>query len=90
VDVCVSQGATLEAKKFALRMPDYEERVERLLSLGAFTEAAEAAVKSKDVTRLQLIMETAPTAAAKDIAEKALVGLGLVEVSASRNPGAKR
>ena len=89
VDACAGQGAALEAKKYALRLPDYEERVERLVSLGAFTEAAEAAVKAKDVPRLQSIMEGAPTAAAKDICEKALVGMGVLEAAVSRNP-AKR
>ena len=73
---------SIEAKKFALRLPDYEERVELLLSLGAFTEAADAAVKQKDVPRLQSILENSPTAAAKDISEKALIGLGVMEASA--------
>lgn len=89
-DVCVGEGATLEAKKYAMRLPDYDEKVELLLSLGAFTEAAEIAAKAKDGPRLQLILETAPTAAAKDISEKALVGLGLMEAAPSRNPGAGR
>lgn len=82
-EACHAEGATIEAKKYALRMPDYDERADMLLALGAFTEAAEAAGKQKDVPRLQHIMETAPTAAAKDIAEKALVGLGVLEAPAA-------
>ena len=83
-EACLAEGATIEAKKFALRLPDYDEKVELLLTLGAFTEAAELASKQKDAQRLQQIMETAPTAAAKDISEKALIGLGVLEPRAER------
>ena len=86
-DACVAEGATIEAKKYALRLPDYDERVELLLSLGAYTEAAEAATKQKDVPRLQSILENSPTAAAKDISEKALVALGVIEAGATRGRG---
>ena len=83
-DACVAEGATVEAKKFALRLPDYEERVEYLLSLAAFTEAAEAAAKQKDAARLQHIMENSPTAAAKDICEKALVTMGVLDAGSRK------
>ena len=91
-EACQAEGATIEAKKFALRLPDYDEKADMLLSLGAFTEAAEIAGKAKDVPRLQHIMETAPTPAAKDIAEKALVQLGVLEPSpgAAGGGGGKR
>ena len=47
--------------------------------VGPQSVAAELASKQKDAQRLQQIMETAPTAAAKDISEKALIGLGVLD-----------
>lgn len=75
-EAAAANGATIEAKKYALKVADYDERVDLLLALGGWTEAAEAAGKAKDAVRLQLIVEGAPTAAAKDLAEKSLSTMG--------------
>ena len=42
---CLSFRFIFPSQKYALRLPEYEERVELLLSLHAYTEAAEAAAK---------------------------------------------
>lgn len=69
-------GAAVEARKFAARVAEYEERVELLLQLGAYTDAAEAAGKAKDVDRLRMILQAAPTSAGREAAERALAALG--------------
>ena len=69
-------GAAIEARKYASRVAEYDERVELLLSLGAWTEAAETAAKAKDVDRLRAIATGAPTPAGREAAERGLAALG--------------
>ena len=74
-NACAAAGAAVEAKKYALKVPEYEEKVELLLQLGAHSEAAELAAGKKDVPRLEELVRAAPSASAVAIAEKALAGL---------------
>jgi vacuolar protein sorting-associated protein 16 len=82
VDACVSLGGrqgSLEARRYAAKIPEYEEKVDLLVTLGAFSDAAELAVKQKDGARLQFMLETGGsrlTPPAVELIEKGLAALG--------------
>lgn len=78
VDACVAAGKKLEARRYAAKVDDYAEKVELLVSLGAFSDAAELALKQKDLDRLQDMAEKHAaelTPAAQDIIERAIATL---------------
>jgi hypothetical protein len=61
---------------YAMRVPEYNERVELLLKLGALPEAIDAAAKNKDLARLQALQDHDKlTPAAEDALSKALAAL---------------
>ena len=77
VDACLAAGKKLEARRYAAKIDDYDEKVEMLVQLGAFSDAAELALKQKDLRRLQSMAELSAelTPAAQDIIEKAIASL---------------
>jgi hypothetical protein len=81
VDACVSLGGRdgkLEARRYAAKISDYEEKVDLLMTLGAYADAAELAVQKKDGKRLQVMLETGGsrlTPPAVEIIERGLAAL---------------
>lgn len=77
VDACVAAGRNLDARRYAAKVDDYDEKVDLLVQLGAFSDAAELALKHKDAARLQAMAESGAemTPAAQDIIERALATL---------------
>ena len=75
VGLLAEAGAREEAKKYALKVQDAGQRVGLLIGLGALTEAAEAAAKSKDVAALEQLAEMTLTPAAEEIVGRALAQL---------------
>lgn len=77
VDACLAAGRKLDARRYAGKIDDYDEKVELLVSLGAFSDAAELALKAKDVRRLEAMAAAGAemTPAAQEIVERALATL---------------
>ena len=74
--VAAAHGGAIESRKFALKIADYNERIELLLKLGAVGEAVDVARAAKDVDRL-ISLQDAPghTTTSQDALAKALNAL---------------
>jgi hypothetical protein len=75
VEICVESDAVIEAKRYVSKLPEYNDRVDTLIALGAFTDAAELAMKQKDLDKLNAIGAMARTPAAIEAVEKAILVL---------------
>ena len=75
-DACMAHDGKDEAKKYASRITDYEERVECLIAASSLVEAAEAATKAKDGATLERVKALARTPAVRDAVERGLAALG--------------
>lgn len=77
VDACMGAAAGAEARKYASRIPEFEERFKAFVDAGAIVDAAEAAAKAKDIARLQSLEALARTPAAREAVERGLEALGM-------------
>lgn len=77
VDACMGAGAAAEARKYAGKIPEFEDRFKAFVDAGAIVDAAEAATKARDGARLQSLEALARTPAAREAVERGLDALGM-------------
>lgn len=75
VEACMEEHANVEAKKYVARISDYAEKVDMYVAVGAIPEAAELALKQRDLDKLNQLGEMAKLPAAIEAVEKAIATL---------------